>query len=136
MGGADARLVELSAQTATPLLSAGAELFDDPVREDRPRSFLDDPDHLLCFAVADGHPVGFAAASVLLHPDKRPQLFINEIELREEWRRRGSGRALVVRPVEIARRDRPRAGLRQRLARHRDRQSGRQRLLRLGARCA
>lgn len=64
-----------------------AALFDTPLW----------PDSL------DGEPAGFASASVLLHLDKNPQHFINEVDVREGIRRNGIGRPLVARLVEAAR---------------------------------
>ena len=47
--------------------------------------------------------VGFASGTVLLHPDKQPSLFINELGTAEGWRRRGIGVALVAAIREEAR---------------------------------
>lgn len=99
----DTQYLELDPKTA-PILTRGAEaLFDNPVRPDSLAAFLDDPNHLLWFALSGDRPIGFASASLLLHPDKAPQLFINEVAVLESHRRRGIGRALVSRLVEAAR---------------------------------
>ena len=102
MAAPDIRLVELTPQTVAALARGADGLFDNPVRPDSLEAFLDDPNHLLWFAVAAGLPVGFASASILLHPDTAPQLFINEVEVLESFRRKGIGRALVARLIEAA----------------------------------
>ena len=99
----DHHLVELTPATVDALERGGAGLFDKPIRRDSLKAFLDDPNHLLWYAVAAGKPVGFASGSILLHPDKKPQMFINEVGVVEAFRRRGIGRALVARLVEAAR---------------------------------
>ncbi len=103
MAALDIRLVELTAETAAELVRGAEALFDNPIRPDSLAAFLGDPNHLLWFAVAAGEPIGFASASILLHPDKAPQLFINEVEVLESFRRKGIGRALVARLVAAAR---------------------------------
>ena len=103
MAAPDIRFVELTAETAAALTDGADALFDNPLRPDSLKAFLDDPNHLLWFAAAAGQPVGFASASLLLHSDKAPQLFINEVDVLERFRRKGVGRALVARLVEAAR---------------------------------
>ncbi len=97
------QLIELTAATAQALVDGGGDLFDNPIRPESLAAFLADPGHLLWYAVAEGRPVGFASGSILLHPDKPPQLFINEVGVDEAVRRRGVGRALVARLVDEAR---------------------------------
>ena len=72
-----------------------AAAFDDPIREDSVRRFLgDDRHHLLVVDVGDA-PAGFVSATEILHPDKPPELFLNELAVDEPFRRRGAARALM-----------------------------------------
>ena len=64
-------------------------VFDHPVRADRTAAFLACPSHLMVVALADGLVVGMGSAVVYLHPDKPPQMWINEIGTGDAWRRRG-----------------------------------------------
>ena len=64
-------------------------VFDGPVRQDRARAFLNDPSHLIAVAVAEGTVVGMATGVVYLHPDKPPQLWVNEVGTGDDWLRRG-----------------------------------------------
>ena len=72
------------------LLGRVAEgVFDHPVRPDRAAAFLACPSHLMVVARADGLVVGMGSAVVYLHPDKDPQMWINEIGTGDAWRRQG-----------------------------------------------
>ena len=73
------------------LLQVEPGLFDNPVNEDQARAFLADPLHHIVVALEDGSPVSFASGSVLLHPDKPPSLFVNEVGTRDAHQRRGDG---------------------------------------------
>ncbi len=103
MPAPDYRLVELTAATAPALEPGADQVFDNPIRPDSLAAFLGDPNHLLWFAEAGGKLAGFASGSIQLHPDKPPQLFINEVGVVPECRRQGIGRALVARLVDAAR---------------------------------
>ena len=46
-------------------------------------------------AIAGGDLVSFASGTVLLHPDKPPGVFVNEVGTRESHRRRGLARAVT-----------------------------------------
>ena len=78
-------------------------LFDDPVDLDATRRFLaDDANHLL-IAYVDDEPAGFVSGTELLHPDDpRPELFLNELGVDEQFRGRGIGTALVAALWDLA----------------------------------
>lgn len=71
------------------------EVFDNRVRPDLSAEFLADPRHHLAVAVADGLVIGFASAVHYVHPDKQPELWINEVGVAPTHRRRRLGRELI-----------------------------------------
>jgi ribosomal protein S18 acetylase RimI-like enzyme len=80
-----------------------AHLFDSPVDLGATARFLAQGVNELLIAYVEGEPAGFASATELSHPDQaRPELFLNELGVAEEFRGRGIGRALVDRLWEIA----------------------------------
>ena len=102
-GRGDWRIVPLGPTTRDLLDRIEAEVFDGPIRPEARAAFLSDPRHLMMLAEAGGRVVGMASATELLHPDKSPQLFINEVGVAPGWQRQGIGRALVAAPVAEAR---------------------------------
>jgi len=87
------RLVER--HTADLMSRVLPDVFDEPIDPRWLREFLDDPRHHLVVALDDGWVVGMATAVHYVHPDKAPQLWINEVGVAESHRRRGIGRRLV-----------------------------------------
>ena len=85
------------------LLGISEGLFDNPVDPIQARAFLSDPLHELVIAFAGEQAVGMVSATVLLHPDKEPAMFINEVGTRDGWTRRGIATALTNRMIEIGR---------------------------------
>jgi ribosomal protein S18 acetylase RimI-like enzyme len=77
-------------------LILASEAFDHPARPDQTRSFLIEPRNAIVGAVAEGALIGFASGTILIHPDKTPLLFVNEVGVDEGWRRRGIGKRLVA----------------------------------------
>ena len=69
--------------------------FDYDVLPDETRRFLLDERHHLLLGYVDDRPAGFVSAVEVFHPDKRPELFLNEIGVVEDARRRGVARALI-----------------------------------------
>jgi hypothetical protein len=65
------------------------EAFDHGVLLDETRRFLSDDRHHLVLGYVDGRPAGFVSAVEVFHPDKRSELFLNEIGVVEGERRRG-----------------------------------------------
>jgi len=77
------------------LCNVAAKVFDYPIDAKLTREFLDDPRHHIAVAIDDGLVVGFASAIHYVHPDKPPELWINEVALAPTHRQRGLGKALL-----------------------------------------
>lgn len=91
----------LTAETA-PML-ATSEVFDSAVDPAQLAAFVDSPLHHMVFACEDGNVTGFASGSVLLHPDKQPTLFVNEVGVAKAFRQRGLATELCQRLFDSAR---------------------------------
>ncbi|MCL4673395.1 MAG: GNAT family N-acetyltransferase [Sphingomonadaceae bacterium] len=85
------------------LVLSAEGLFDFPCIPDQTRAFLTSERDFLWFALDSGQPVGFVSASVILHPDKAPHLFVNELATHSDHRRRGIARALMGAVIEFGR---------------------------------
>ena len=81
----------------------GSDVFDNVVDPAQVKSFVNDRGHELVFAVNENRVVGFASGTVLLHPDKPPSFFVNEVEVIPNYRRRGIGASLCEQLFAIAR---------------------------------
>lgn len=79
------------------------EAFDNEVLPEETRRFLEDGRHHLLLGYVDDRPAGFLSAVEVFHPDKRTELFLNEVGVMEGARRRGVARALVDELKRIAR---------------------------------
>jgi ribosomal protein S18 acetylase RimI-like enzyme len=71
------------------------EAFDYAVLSEETRRFLIDERHHLVLGYIHDRPAGFVSAVEVFHPDKRSELFLNEIAVVKAARRRGVGRALI-----------------------------------------
>ncbi len=71
------------------------DVFDHELRAPWTEEFLRDPRHHLAIATEGGVVVGFASGVHYVHPDKAPELWINEVGVAAGHRRRGIGRAVV-----------------------------------------
>lgn len=78
-------------------------VFDGPVRPEWSRAFLEDPRHHLIVAIDADQVVGFVSAVDYLHPDKAPELWVNEVGVAPPYRRRGVGRRLLRAMLDHAR---------------------------------
>jgi ribosomal protein S18 acetylase RimI-like enzyme len=86
LGPADARVLD----TVAP------DVFDLSVDERWTREFLDDPRHHIVVALDGELVVGFASAVHYVHPDKAPELWINEVGVAPTHQRRGIGRRVMM----------------------------------------
>jgi len=71
------------------------DAFDYNVLSEETTRFLDDQRHHLLLGYVDDQPAGFVSAVEVFHPDKRIELFLNEVAVVERARRRGVARALI-----------------------------------------
>ena len=71
------------------------DVFDEPVDPVRRAAYLADPQHHMAVAIKDGEVVAQVAGVVYRHPDKAPELFIDEVGVTPALRRRGIARALL-----------------------------------------
>jgi ribosomal protein S18 acetylase RimI-like enzyme len=87
-----------------PVLTNVADgVFDNPIDPHFTKEFLADPRHHLAVAIDNGLVVAFASAVHYIHPDKPPQMWINEVAVAPAHRRRGLGKALLSALFEVAR---------------------------------
>ena len=84
----------MSAGDNTFVASAG-QLFDDVPSAERIGLFLGKPGHHLCIATVNGRAAGFVSGVETTHPDKGTEMFLYELAVDEQFRRRGIGTALV-----------------------------------------
>lgn len=95
--------IRLAIETDLPaLIRAGESIFDYPVKPDRALQFFADPRHHLFIAVLDGEVVGMISSFDYIHPDKDPQMFMNEAAVKDELQGKGIGRKLVQAMNEYA----------------------------------
>ena len=85
------------------LMNVAPEVFDNPIDADLTREFLEDPRHHIAVAIDNGLVVGFASAVHYVHPDKRPELWINEVGISPTHRRRGLGEAVLKALFDVGR---------------------------------
>jgi len=87
----------------TILANVADEVFDNPVDPELTAEFLADPRHHIAVAIDSGLVVGFASAVHYIHPDKAPQMWINEAAVAPSHRRRGLGKAVLNALFELGR---------------------------------
>jgi aminoglycoside 6'-N-acetyltransferase I len=78
-----------------------ADVFDDPANAPATARFLGTPGasdarNILVLAGMDSRIAGFASGTVLDHPDKPRNLFVQDVGVNEKAQRRGIARALMA----------------------------------------
>jgi ribosomal protein S18 acetylase RimI-like enzyme len=86
------------------LLDNTDDVFDYAIDEKLAREFLDDPRHHIVVALADGKVIGFASAVHYIHPDKPPELWINEVGVAPAHQGKGVGKAILKEMLNLGRR--------------------------------
>ena len=104
-GGREARVIRCPHPYPRPRRRRGARSRRRGRLRQRGRSpwtaeFLADSRHHLAVAVDEGRVVGMASAVHYVHPDKPPELWINEVGVAPTHRGLGIGRAPARRPVQ------------------------------------
>lgn len=93
----------LDARDAALVEKAASDVFDGVVQPHFTSAFLADPRHHLVAAVEAGQVVGFVSALDYVHPDKPRELWINEVSVASNYRRRGLARRMLAAMLEHAR---------------------------------
>ena len=88
---------------ASVLDNVAPDVFDNTIDRRWTAEFLSDLRHHLAVAIDEGRVVGMASAVHYVHPDKAPQLFINEIAVAPPYQRQGIGRRLMERLLDRGR---------------------------------
>ena len=96
-------LLHLGPEDAHVLENVRPETFDGPVDPAQARAFLNDPMHEIVVALSAGQVIGMATGLVVLHPDKQPSFFVNEVGVHDDFQRRGLGARLCTALFDIAR---------------------------------
>lgn len=95
------RILNQGDRRALDQVAAG--VFDNAVDPRLADEFLADPRHHIVVALEDGVIVGFASGVHYVHPDKAPELFINEVGIAPSHHRQGLGKAVVTSLLEVGR---------------------------------
>lgn len=85
LGAADARVLDRVAPG----------VFDNAIDPRWTAEFLADPRHHMAVALLDGQVVGMASALHYVHPDKGPELWVNEVGVAPSEQRQGIGKKLL-----------------------------------------
>jgi aminoglycoside 6'-N-acetyltransferase I len=106
--GAGISLQRITASNAALLNDVANDVFDDIIDAARVWAFLARPEHLLIVAVAEqpsGRPlvVGQIAAMLHHHVDAAPDLYIDNLGVAPDFRRRGIARELVEAVMALGR---------------------------------
>jgi aminoglycoside 6'-N-acetyltransferase I len=88
--------IRLLSPADAPLLDNVAPgVFDNPIDPRWTSEFMADPRHHLVLALDGDLVVGMASAVNYVHPDKSPELWVNEVGVAPAYQNRGIGRRLL-----------------------------------------
>ena len=89
-------VIRVLAPNEAPVLDHVApDVFDHPIDPRWCGEFFADPRHHLAVALDGDLVVGMASGVHYVHPDKAPELWINEVGVSDRYRGQGVGRQLV-----------------------------------------
>ena len=91
----DIKLKVASIDDLEMLIDAGETLFDGPIKKERAREFLTDDRHHMILAYHGTTIVGMVSGVHYVHPDKEPEMFINEASVIDKYQGQGVGKELV-----------------------------------------
>jgi ribosomal protein S18 acetylase RimI-like enzyme len=98
------RILQLHAGDLRLAVQALGEVHGHAASEDAAKDFLSDPHCLLFVAEEAGRPIGSLYGYALRYPHRtQPQYLIYELDVREECRNRGIGKALIQAFLDAAR---------------------------------
>ena len=93
----------LSESDISLLKNVAEGVLDNPIIELFANEFLNDPRHHVVVAVSDSVIVGFASAVHYIHPDKPPELWINEVGVAPSHQKQGIAKAILKELMQLGR---------------------------------
>lgn len=90
-------------EDAALLANVAEDVFDHDLIEARVTDFLNQPNRILCIAIAGHVIVGQAQAAILLQPDKAPELYIDNLGVAPAFQRQGIATRLLEAVIQVAR---------------------------------
>lgn len=81
---------------AAVLANVADDVFDQDINPRWTAEFLNDPRHHMVVALLGNQVIGMASAVHYVHPDKPPEMWVNEVSVAPPHRQRGIGRQLVA----------------------------------------
>jgi len=85
------------------LMNVDSDVFDNPTDEKLATEFLNDPRHHIVAGIVNNAIIGFASAVHYIHPDKPPELWINEVGVVPLYQNRGIGKAIMKEMLRLGR---------------------------------
>jgi ribosomal protein S18 acetylase RimI-like enzyme len=85
------------------VLGAVADVFDNVPRPALTAEFLNDPRHHIVVALDAGQVVGFVSAVHYVHPDKDPELWVNEVSVAPTHRNLQIGHRMMLEAFALGR---------------------------------
>jgi len=94
------KIITLEKSNAPILNNIAENVFDHKIDLNSLQSFLDCPRHIMLLAVENDLVIGMVSAVEYFHPDKPPQLWINEIGVTPNQQNKKIGRQLLKGIIE------------------------------------
>lgn len=95
-------VVEITTENQSLMHVVADDLFDVPVQSNLLQSYLAEETHWLVAALLDGVVIGKATAMVHRRPDKEDELYLDEIDVIPELRRKGIAKMILKKILEMA----------------------------------
>ncbi|MFK7842063.1 MAG: GNAT family N-acetyltransferase [Sphingorhabdus sp.] len=95
-------VVEITTENQSLMHVVADDLFDAPVQSNLLQSYLAEETHWLVAALLDGVVIGKATAMVHRRPDKEDELYLDEIDVIPELRRKGIAKMILKKILEMA----------------------------------
>jgi ribosomal protein S18 acetylase RimI-like enzyme len=89
----ETRILDSSNQAV--LVNVAPDVFDNVLDPRLVDEFLSDNRHHLAVAIDEGQVIGFASGVHYVHPDKPPELWINEVGVAPSHQGHGVGKAVI-----------------------------------------
>lgn len=91
----ETQIIRLDPANAAILARVADDVFDDDIDPSRVAAYLRAPGHMMVLAIADGTVVGQACGVIHRHLDLPTELYIDNLGVAEDFRRRGVASRLL-----------------------------------------